>query len=315
MVDTGSARRRTAVSGLLAALPLITAALASGLAAAPAAAEDPTFVAWSDKLPAIAFEYDPTSSDDCVAGRESCVQRTINQMKKRLDPLAASCDHAAVFSLAYLRTTETYLETARTPGFYQDPSFVNHEDITFAVAYYAAFDDWVAGRLDRVPPAWRIAFEAGRHRQVSGSGDLLLGINAHVNRDLPFVLAAVGLTAPDGTSRKHDHDRINRMLNQVYPPLMEEEAARFDPSMASAETPHGLGYTTLMQMLVAWREGAWRNAERLVAAPDAVAQARVAESIETSAAATARSIVAATQYTPPLSSSAGRDSYCASRNR
>jgi hypothetical protein len=37
---------------------------------------------------------------------------------------------------------------------------------------------------------------------VTGSGDLLLGISAHVNRDLPFVLASLGLVAPDGTSRK-----------------------------------------------------------------------------------------------------------------
>jgi hypothetical protein len=277
--------------------------------------QDPHFVAWSELVPPIAFAYDPTSSDDCVAGRESCVRRTINEMEKRLAPLADSCDHAAVFSLAYLRTTETYLETAQTPGFYDDPRFVNHEDITFAVAYWSAFDNWAAGRLDHVPPAWRIAFEAARDRRVSGSGDLLLGISAHVNRDLPFVLAAVGLTSPDGTSRKRDHDQVNRMLNRVYPPLIEEQAARFDPTMASVEAPYRLGYTGLLQMLVAWREGAWRNAERLVAAPDAAAQAQVAASIEASAEATAHSIVAATQYTPPLTSTTARDSYCASRNR
>lgn len=277
--------------------------------------EDPPFVAWSARVPAIAFAFDPTSSDDCVAGRESCVRRTINEMDKRLAPLATACDHAAVFSLAYLRTTETYLETAQTPGFYEDPRFVNHEDITFAVAYWSAYDNWVAGRLAQVPPAWRVAFAAARDRQVSGSGDLLLGISAHVNRDLPFVLAAIGLTAPDGSSRKRDHDQVNRMLNRVFPPLMEEEAARFDPTMASVEAPHQLGYTSLMQMLVAWREGAWRNAERLVAAPDAATQARVAASIEASAEATARSIVAATRYTPPLTSTEARDSYCASRNR
>jgi len=155
--------------------------------------------------------------------------------------LAASCDHAAVFGLAYLRTTETYLQTAQTPGFYADPAFVNHEDITFAAAYYSAYDNWVAGRPDQVPPAWRIAFDAGRNRSVSGSGDLLLGINAHVNRDLPFVLAAIGLTAPDGTSRKPDHDKINQMLNRVYPPLVEEEAARFDPTIANIQTPYGVG--------------------------------------------------------------------------
>jgi hypothetical protein len=300
---------------------VVTAAAATvavqfaGVAPAPPALAagdpDPPFVGWSATLPAIAWHYDPTSSDDCVAGRESCVQRTIRQMERRLAPLAAACDHAAVFGLAYLRTTETYLDTAQTPGFYGDPGFVNHEDITFASAYYAAYDSWTAGRRDLVPPAWRIAFDAGRDRSVSGSGDLLLGINAHVNRDLPFVLAAIGLVAPDGTSRKPDHDKIDVMLNRVFPPLIEEEAARFDPAMAFVATPYGVGYTGLMQTLTAWREGAWRHAEQLVAAPDAAARALVAEEIETSAAITARSIVASTRFLPPVTSTRTRDAYCA----
>lgn len=292
----------------------LVAVLATGPWSPPAQADDPLFVSWSGLLPPIAWQYDPSSSDDCVAGRDSCVKRTINQMEKRLEPLAASCDHAAVFGLAYLRTTETYLDTAQTPGFYADPNFVNHEDITFAAAYYSAYDNWVAGRVDRVPPAWRIAFDAGRSRSVSGSGNLLLGINAHVNRDLPFVLAAIGLTAPDGTSRKPDHDKIDVMLNRVYPPLLEEEAARFDPAMASIQTPYGVGYTGLMQMLVAWREAAWRHAELLVAAPDDATRALVVKDIETSAATAARSIVASSQYLPPLSTTTTRDAYCAMQN-
>lgn len=299
---------------LVAVASALSAAVVTTLSASPVhAGSDPYFFSWSTALPPIAWNYDPTSSDDCVAGRISCVQRTINEMDKRLDPLASSCDHDAVFGLAYLRTTETYLETARTPGFYDDPRFVNHEDVTFAAAYYSAYDSWRAGRLDRVPPAWRIAFEAGRDRRVSGNGDLLLGINAHVNRDLPFVLAAIGLTAPDGTSRKRDHDQINRMLNRVYPPLLEEEAARFDPTMASIQTPYGVGYTGLMQTLVSWREAAWRHAEQLVTAPDDAARDRVARQIEAAAAATARGIVASTAYAPPATSTSGRDAYCASR--
>jgi hypothetical protein len=114
---------------------------------------------------------------------------------------------------------------------------------------------------------------------VTGSGDLLLGISAHVNRDLPFVLASIGLVAPDGTSRKADHDRINVMLNKVQEPLLAEQAARFDPDMAVPATPYGLGYTGLMQTLMVWREAAWRSAERLVAAPDA---ARAHASLRTS---------------------------------
>jgi len=274
-------------------------------------AADPPFVGWTSVLPSIDWQFSADSADECVAGRISCVDKTVKEMEKRFDPLAASCSHAAVFALAYLRTTQTYRDTAETTGFYQDPAFVNHEDAAFAAMYFSAYGDWAAGRVSRVPPAWRIALDAGKNRQVSGTGDLLLGMNAHVNRDLPFVLAEIGLVAPDGSSRKPDHDKIDAMLNQVVEPLIAEEAARFDPQMATAPTPYGVGYTGLMQALLLWRESAWREAEQLAMAPDEAARDRVAQGIEDNAEANAKAIVAATTYLPPLTSTAGRDSYCA----
>jgi len=308
-VKLHSPRRR--LLSALAVVPVTVGVFAAGPAAQAA---DPPFVDWSSVLPALATDYQPNSSDDCVAGRVACVQHTIAAMQTRFDPLAASCDHAAVFALAYLRTTQTYLDSTRTAGYFTDPAFVNHEDAAFAAMYFGAIDDWNAGHLDRVPPAWRIALQAGQDRSVTGNGDLLLGMNARVNRDLPFVLAAIGLVAPDGTSRKPDHDKINVMLNHVVQPLIDEEAARFDPGTKTVQTPYGVGYTGLMQMLVAWRESAWRAAERLVSAPDPAARAQVAADIEASAASEARAIKASSSYLPPVSSTAGRDQFCAAHS-
>jgi hypothetical protein len=283
------------------------------LTAPPAAAEDPLFIGTTSNLPASPGGFEPSVAEDCTSGRATCVSKLIREMERRLDPLATSCSHAAVFSLSYLRTTETYLETAETPGFYEDPAFVNHWAAVFATTYFDAYDAWVEGRKHDVPAAWQTAFRAAEQRQVTGSGDLMLGINAHVNRDLPYVLASIGLVAPDGTSRKADHDRVNVMLNRVQEPLLAEQARRFDPDMAVPATPYGLGYTGLMQTLVAWREWAWRAAEMLVAAPDEAARARVAAVIEAKAAVEAQAIVAATSYLPPLRSTETRDRYCASR--
>ena len=59
-------------------------------------------------------------------------------------------------------------------------------------------------------PARGRSHDAAKGRQVTGLGNLLLGMNAHINRDLPFVLYSIGLTAPDGSSRKPDHDAGQR---------------------------------------------------------------------------------------------------------
>ena len=87
-------------------------------------------------------------------------------------------------------------------------------------------------------------------------------------------------------------------------------AARFDPSLSGISTPYGLGYTGLFQMLAAWREQAWRNAEALTNAPDAASRALVAQQIESTAANEAQAIVATNSYSL-VSTSASRDAFCA----
>jgi hypothetical protein len=295
-----------------AAVALTVTVSATFLTDSAHAEEDPPpFVGWSAVIPPLAYQYDPTSEDDCVAGRLKCVDKVIHEMRRRFDPLASDCDHDAVFALAYLRTTEEYREYASRSDFFDDASFVNHQDVVFARMYFDAYDHWHAGRVDRVSPAWRIAFAAADANQVSGSGDLLLGISAHVNRDLPFALAAIGMTTESGATRKHDHDRVNQILNAVVSPMMREQATRFDPDISRAQTPYGLGYAGLLQTLVAWRETAWRHAELLVAAPDAASRAVVAQQIENYAAVTARGIVAGSAYIPPLTTTRSRDTFCA----
>jgi hypothetical protein len=287
-------------------------ALVLALATPPAAlAGDPPFVGWSALLPGLSLPYDPASPDDCIAGRSQCVDKTIREMTSRFDPLASSCDHNAIFALTYLRVTQEYRQTINQP-FFENTWFVNYEDTVFAHYYFAAFDAWAAGEVADVPPAWRVAFDAAAKHEVSAAGDLLLGINAHVQRDLPFVLYSIGgLAAPGGTSRKPDFDRVNIILNRVVKPLIAEIARRFDPTIDDTSVPGSLDDTALFQILAAWREDAWRNAEALADAATPAARDLVAAQIEEDATAEARAIVASTAYPPFSNGSADRDAYCA----
>lgn len=277
-------------------------------------AADPPFLNWSDLLPTLTDAYDPNSANDCVAGRPSCVLATIAEMQRRFTPLGQSCDHHSVFALAYLRTTQTYRWARDQAGYFQDTPWVNHEDAVFAKYYFGAYDAWAAGDRGQVPQAWLTAFDDASARKLTGSGDLLLGMNAHVNRDLPFVLAAIGITTPTGQSRKPDHDKVNQFLNAVVQPLLVESAARLDPTMNDISTPYGAGYTGLFQLLQAWREDAWRNAEALTDAPTPDARALVARQIEISAAGQANQLAAANSYAPPVTTTSARDAYCAVHN-
>jgi len=291
--------RRTALA-LLATTVFVVAA-----GAGPAAADDPLFIPWSSLLPSFTTQYDPSSSNVCTSGKTQCVDSVIREMTKRFDPLAEACDHNAVFSLTYLRTTEEYRRTIEDPTFFSDTPFINHQDALFAKYYFDAWDAYRSGRLTDTPLAWQLALSAADHQQVMGMGNLLLGMSAHVNRDLPFVLADIGLVRPDGSSRKPDHDKVNQFLNRVIDPLLQEAAARFDPTiLVTHVNGQTLDYTATMQILVGWREQAWRNAEALVNAPTPATRALVAQQIETTAAIEQELIIASTAYSPLTASAA-----------
>src|SRR5436189_2206016 len=95
------------------------------------------------------------------------------------------------------------------------------------------YDAYTRGDLVNTPAPWRIAFDAANNHQVQGIGNLLLGMNAHINRDLPFVLYRMGLFNSDGTSRKAHHDKVNSVLYSAYDQAIAEGARRFDPSLSA----------------------------------------------------------------------------------
>jgi hypothetical protein len=273
---------------------------------------DPWFVGWSELLPPTYMGVDTGSADVCVAGRIECVDRVANRLERQVAGLG--CDHNAVFSLAYARTTQKVAAVQRAnPAFFADTPWLNHYDAVFADFFFSAWNSWQ--RTASAPPAWAIAFQTADRRNASAAGNLLLGMSAHVNRDLPFTLYAIGLVAPDGTSRKADHDRVNQILNTVLSPLLDEIVARYDPTARVIPGIGSVGDFLEFQALPAWREMAWRNAELLASAPGPAARKAIAATIEQSAVAEATALLALTRYLPPLTTSARRDAYCSANLR
>jgi len=290
---------------------LVAALVAGGTSAS--ATSEPN-VPWSSFLASGTEAFVPSSENDCVAGRDPCLKATLKELARIADDTAVSCSHDAIFARAYLRMTQTYRWSRDIPGYYQDVPFANHQDAVFAGYYTRAFDAYRSGDRASVPEAWRIAYDASRDRRVSATGSLLLGMNAHINRDLPFVLAGVGLVAPDGSSRKPDYDAVEKWLYTATEPMLAEFARRFDPTIDDADDPFGLSNLMLFQMVSAWREAAWRNAEAPVSAPTPEARAAVAGSIEAGATETAKMLLATQSYVAPLASSGPRDQWCAAHH-
>jgi hypothetical protein len=269
---------------------------------------DPWFVNWTAALPPGYLGVDTDSSDACVAGRIACVDKVARRLEQQVSALG--CNHNAVFSLAYARTTEKVGAVERAqPTFFSDNPWLNHYDATFANMYFSAWNSWQQNGT--APGAWALAFQSADQKKASAAGNLLLGMSAHVNRDLPFALYAIGLVAPDGSSRKPDHDAVNQILNMVITPLLDEIARTYDPNVRVVPgLPESLDDFLEFQLLPEWRQEAWDNAVALASAPGAAARTVIANGIEQAAVTKGQSLLALTQYNPPLTTSAARDAYC-----
>lgn len=253
--------------------------------------------------PAIALE--PTSKKACEVGKPKCVELVIREMKQRYRPLAKQCAHDALFALIYLRTTEVFLQTLDEVG-YQDLASVVQEDALFAEYYFRSYDAYHSG-FGNVPPAWQVAFDATQSRSVSGSGNLILGFNAHIQRDLPFVLYE--LYVQGHPVSYEDHTRVNEFLQKVN--VLEELAQKFDPTIDDEDVPGEEDDQQRFQLIAQWRELAYRNFERLRDAETEAARAQVAAEIEAYSASTATTLRQAFSYPPGIDSSE-RDAYCKS---
>jgi Family of unknown function (DUF5995) len=316
-------RTKTIVAAVVAAVTLAmampaSAALLTGDASDTTEAsryDDPFFLNWPVFVPgSTVTDYAVSTSNECKHGQINCVDRLIDEMTRRYNALG--CDHDSTFAFTYLLTTQEYRRAVEDPAFFSDNAFINHQDAVFGEYYFDQFDDWRAGRTEQVSPAWRIAFHASQNQEVAGMGSLFLGMNAHVNRDLPFVLAEIGLIKPDGTSRKPDHDRVNDFLATTNQYLLTEAAKFLDPSLDDLDVPGvSVDNSTMVQALVLWREQAWQNAERLVAADTEPERAAVARQIEEVAALEALAIREAFRYGPTdtllRQDAAARNRFCA----
>ena len=129
------------------------------------------------------------------------------------DALPAGRTSQREFLGAYRRTTAA-VGAAIEGGFFEDPEWVEAWDVAFAQLYLDALAADAAGGLD-VPRPWRLAFDA--RASLPALRHVLLGMNAHINYDLPQALLAV---IPDDDFTDHvlldlrhrDHMRIDRVV-------------------------------------------------------------------------------------------------------
>ena len=220
------------------------------------------------------------SLDDVVAGFAE-LERT----------LRAANDRRCIFLTLYgVVSAEMRDRVARRA--FRDTAWVHRYAVAFANLYRAALEAYDAGRHHDVPKAWRVCFDAAGSGRTVVLQDMLLGVNAHVNNDLPLALDRVSID-PDRAGRRRDHDAVNSVLAAVTERATQRLAALYAPGLGTVDDCAGeLDEMLALFSLQTARDSAWESAVALANARNPVERALAGQLASTRAAVLARLLLA-----------------------
>ncbi len=225
--------------------------------------------------------------------------RTLDDVVDGLAALEANFrrvnDRRAIFLTLYGVVSAEIRSRVRR-GEFADNEWVLRYAVAFADLYRVALERYDAGDIASVPKAWRLAFDAARNGSGLVVQDMLLGVNAHVNTDLPHALTTVSI-GPDRAARYRDHSAVNAVLGAVTERATERLAALYAPGLTGMDDCAG----ALDEILSAFslevaRESAWESAVALANARSPFETGLVTRLISTRAAAVARLLLAPSRH-------------------
>jgi hypothetical protein len=188
------------------------------------------------------------------------IDALIERMQALLEPLEAANDPRQYFHAVYLRTTIAVAEAIKGGGFL-DPDWAERWDVAFASLYLDALAAAMSGGQPSRP--WQIAFSAPN--ELPALTHVLLGMNAHVNFDLPQALVMV-ITDEEFDNpalvakRAEDHRAIDRVLASRVAAEDEELVGISGPGSLLNRLLRPLNQRGTQRFLRESREKVWANA-------------------------------------------------------
>ncbi|MYL50561.1 hypothetical protein GLV98_13770 [Halobacillus litoralis] len=154
----------------------------------------------------------------------------ILQMEEHLKTLEEHKDYNSVFQRVYLLMTKE-MQKRLASDFFTDPIWMERLLIDFADRYFQAMDNFHSEK--ETPRCWALAFHMAAQKQTFVLQDALLGINAHINYDLPLALHHIISEEklwPDSRlmlHRRKDHERINIVLAELVDLVQNELSTHY----------------------------------------------------------------------------------------
>ena len=210
----------------------------------------------------------------------------LQRMRAQADAWEQAGDRRCVFLDCYALMTGNML-VAIEAGRFEDRVWIHSLLDRFAEYYFDALTAYEGG--GPLPLPWKHAHDLARERLTTVEEDLLLGINAHINHDLPLALYDVmvgewaGLTEEQRGARLQGHLTVNQVITETTAEVQHKVIDRFDHMLGFFD--HRLPKLVeiadweMDHVLSSWRTDVWALAVQLVEADDS-GRVRLRELIE-----------------------------------
>lgn len=190
------------------------------------------------------------------------------RMQKQLQSWEEQNDARLIFLSCYQMMT-TNVMAALADQTFEDTAWVKHLMENFAEVYFLALQQFE--HQETCPQVWQVAFSVPPLSRAHAIRNLLLGVNAHINYDLVFVLSKLlqeewqTLSIPERELRYRDHCRINTIIHNTIDSVQDQVIERFFPSFEIIDTLMGpLDEWLTAQLITEWRDEVWNLALALL---------------------------------------------------
>jgi uncharacterized protein DUF5995 len=205
--------------------------------------------------------------------------------------LANARDLRGLFVMTYRASTATIQRWIDRRTFL-DNQLMARLVVTFGNLYRSAVAEYAAGERSRVPVAWQQSFDACITGRGTALQCLMLSVNAHVNRDLPYAILDAGVDV-DCTHGYSDYVRIDGVTPLSVALARRNIARVYWRDIPLSQRLFGRGMEALVVRSVERaRRTAWTLAQRLARAETDAARAQIGQMIEHRAALVGEAILA-----------------------
>jgi Family of unknown function (DUF5995) len=158
-------------------------------------------------------------------------------------------DASGYFPALYARVTDRVGASIDAGGF-QDGPGLDRFATGFAAHYVAAAGDHPHG-----PRCWQASWNVAADQRLLIVQHLLLGINAHVNYDLPRAVVEIADERGDLASIRHDFDAVNDVLASTYVDVVKDldRVSRWVNGAARLGGGHAFNFSLTVARQRAWQ--------------------------------------------------------------